>query len=657
MTTSSFQPPVPRHLSKAPAALIAMVLLAIACAEPPDPKPQPASFNARPEILASLREDLELTRHASDGGGSARLVEGPATVEAGGTASWTFEYTAGSLGIADGGWLFFQVAPFWSWSTPQTTSPRAPGFTIVTTGASEIELRASTLDRQLLGIEVSGRALAPGETVRIVYGAAEGPARVDPFAEAESPFWFAVDGDGDGVRGLVEQPVTIEVVGREPVRLMVSLPSVARPGEALELNLAAVDARGNRAAPDGALEVELLWRTLDPDLPLPSDLPARTTLSGSGTRRLEFTVAATTTLGVEAAAGDELFGFSNPLVVSETAPRVLWGDLHGHSNFSDGTGTPEQYFTYARDVADLDFVALTDHDHWGIKPLSRHPDMWAEIRRQVEAFHQPGAFVTILGYEWTSWLHGHRHVLYFDGDGPVLSAVDPRYETPAQLWEALGPYPALTFAHHSAGEPIATNWSYPPDPELEPVTEIVSIHGSSEAPDGPASVRGAADGNFVRDVLGLGYRLGFIGSGDGHDGHPGLAVLANPTGGLAALITEDLSRDGIRQALKDRRAYATNGPRILLEATLDGAPMGSVVPPSRAPVLRARIVGTHELTRLEIIRVGEGVEVLELGNRLRADVERQLDPLADGDVLYLRVSQRDRGTAWSSPFFVDRSSR
>jgi len=32
---------------------------------------------------------------------------------------------------------------------------------------------------------------------------------------------------------------------------------------------------------------------------------------------------------------------------------------------SDGTGTPEDYFAYARDVAALDVIALTDHDHWG----------------------------------------------------------------------------------------------------------------------------------------------------------------------------------------------------------------------------------------------------------------------------------------------------
>jgi hypothetical protein len=54
------------------------------------------------------------------------------------------------------------------------------------------------------------------------------------------------------------------------------------------------------------------------------------------------------------------------------------------------------------------------------------------------------------------------------------------------------------------------------------------VHGASEA----ATLRSASTtplaGNFVRDALGRGYTLGFIGSGDSHDGHPGLAHLASP---------------------------------------------------------------------------------------------------------------------------------
>ncbi|MGH9337934.1 MAG: DUF3604 domain-containing protein, partial [Vicinamibacteria bacterium] len=97
----------------------------------------------------------------------------------------------------------------------------------------------------------------------------------------------------------------------------------------------------------------------------------------------------------------------------ESIPRILWGDLHGHSQLSDGTGTPEDFFLYARDVAALDVVALTDHDHWGMVFLDANPGLWKTIEETARRFDEPGRFVALLGYEWTSWIHGHRHVLYF----------------------------------------------------------------------------------------------------------------------------------------------------------------------------------------------------------------------------------------------------
>ena len=72
---------------------------------------------------------------------------------------------------------------------------------------------------------------------------------------------------------------------------------------------------------------------------------------------------------------------------------------------------------YARDVAALDVVALTDHDHWGSLFLDEHPELWERIQRAHGATStSPGRFVTVLGYEWTNWIYGHRHVLYFGDD-------------------------------------------------------------------------------------------------------------------------------------------------------------------------------------------------------------------------------------------------
>jgi hypothetical protein len=305
-------------------------------------------------------------------------------------------------------------------------------------------------------------------------------------------------------------------------------------------------------------------------------------------------------------------------------------------------------------VAGLDVVCLTDHDHWGMQALDEHPELWDRIREATERFHEPGRFVTLLGYEWTNWVHGHRHVLYFGSEGAVLSAIDERYETPAQLWDGLRGQDALTFAHHSAGGPIATNWEFAPDPELEPVTEVASVHGASEAPDAPQRIYNPLAGNFVRDVLDKGVVLGFIGSGDSHDGHPGLAHLAGPQmGGLAAVLTRDLTRAGLRTALKERRCYATNGPRILMRAALDGQRMGSTLAPKAGKALcYVRAIACAPVATIELVRSGKVVETLEGEGHWDVEAAFQPEDLVAGEYLYVRVVQEDGGAAWSSPFFV-----
>jgi hypothetical protein len=299
-----------------------------------------------------------------------------------------------------------------------------------------------------------------------------------------------------------------------------------------------------------------------------------------------------------------------------------------------------------------------------VQTLDEHPVLFARIREATRRFHEPGRFVTLLGYEWTSWIHGHRHVLHFADAGPLFSSLDEASDHPRELWDLLRGLPALTFAHHSAGGPIATDWSVAPDPELEPVTEVVSAHGVSEAWDAPWRIYSPVEGNFVRDALGRGYELGFVGSGDGHDGHPGLTALGPdyPTGGLAAIVAEEATRESVLAALRARRCYATSGARIVLRCTLAGRPMGSAIAAQElagGAELVVRAVGTRPIEAVELVRgaevvarfPGEGRDELLLGARL--------DDLAPGEFVYVRVLQEplqdgaDGGMAWSSPFFVE----
>lgn len=519
----------------------------------------------------------------------------------------------------------------------------------MSTDAPGVELRARVVDQGLLAVAIGGRALLAGERIELVYGAGPEGARVDRYAERRAPIQFAVDGDGDGTRGFLPDPPTVDVAAGAPALLALTLPSTARPGDAVTLRLAVLDALGNAGGSAGgtvALEV---------DGPLALPATAELDPGGDGTLALEARALAPGVARVRARGPGRLTGESNPLRVDDAAPRLLWADLHGHSHLSDGTGTPEDYFRYARDVAGLDVAALTDHDHWGIPFLDESPALWTEIEETTARFHAPGRFVTLLGYEWTSWLHGHRHVLWFVDRGRIRSSLDEATDDPAELWASLRGEPALTFAHHSAGAPVATNWDFAPDPVLEPVTEVVSVHGSSEAADGPYPVEGGIPGNYARDALARGYRLGFVGSGDSHDGHPGLPQLAAPSGGLAAIYADEATREGVRRALAARRCYATNGPRILLEAALAGRPMGSLVPPGDA-TLHVRVTATAPLARVELVR-GADAAALRRFEPGAGPSELVLDtPVAGlraGEALYVRAVQADDGAAWSSPWFVE----
>jgi hypothetical protein len=617
---------------------------------PRDPRLAGLSPNARPDIVEMLREERSARRAPSDGGGRAWLAfdGAPPPLRAGEPARFPIVYEAGPLGIEPGGVLFLQVPSYWGWSQPQSEDPGAPGYTAVATDAAGVTLAPEVLGQDLLGITVGGRALRGGEQVRIDYGAGELGALPDRFAERRAKIFLAVDGDGDGTRGFVADPPEVDVLPGPAALLVATLPSAARPGETLTLRLAFLDREGSAGIPvEGEVALEA-----PPGVELPAAVPFAP--ADAGVRSVSLVVRAPGVVRIRARGPGGLETESNPLFVDAAAPHLLWADLHGHSNLSDGTGTPDDYYRYARDVAALDVAALTDHDHWGIPFLDESPAMWREIGAATARFHEPGRFVTLLGYEWTSWLHGHRHVLYFEDEGPLVSSLDEASDDPAELWKALRGRAALTFAHHSAGGPIATNWDFAPDAVLEPVTEVASVHGSSEAPDAPHAIYDPVPGNFVRDALGRGYRLGFVGSGDSHDGHPGLAHLASPSGGLAAVFAREPTREAVLAALRARHCYATNGPRILLEASLGGRPMGAEVP-AGSQQLRAVVVAPAPLERIDVVRGPElAFQLLVAADeeRREAGLEETLENLRPGETVYLRVVQRDGGAAWSSPFFV-----
>jgi len=611
------------------------ILWACTGAEPPPPPAPPLVDQAPPGAqLATYREmwsDRIAERSSADGAG--RFVRGDEhSVVAGTVSTFSLRYVAGPEGVAVGGALTFVPEPFWGWSPPQTRRPDAPGFVEVV-APDGVRLEATEAQGQLV-LEVVEGPLPPDAEVTLRY-----TGRVDRFAEPASGLYLGVDGDGDGVRGWVRHPPTVRIDPGPATRLVTTLPTTSPIGAPMRLTVAALDAQANGGAA-GIDTVELL---LPPGWTGPEEV---TLVGGVGRATVVPTVAG---VGHAAVRAGSIGAATGPVIVRSGAPRILWADLQIHTGRSDGTGDPATAYRYARDIAGLDVAAVTDHDRFGMTYLDAEPALWDEAKQAADTVTREG-FVAFPAYEWTNWVHGHRHVLYVGDVGPVFSSLDPATDTPTELWDALRPFGALTIPHHPGGGPVPIDWSFAPDPELEPVVEVTSVHGQSESTSMPQAIYSPVASGFVDRQLQGGVRLGLIGSSDGHDGHPGLSHLVGGKGGLAALVDAEPTREGVAEALRARRVYGTNGVRSFLRFEANGQPMGSVLPPGPAN-LELRLVATADIVGVELVGKDGVVE--------RVDGEGSVMHRTwtvegtQGSLYYVRVVQADGGLAWSSPVWFD----
>ena len=101
----------------------------------------------------------------------------------------------------------------------------------------------------------------------------------------------------------------------------------------------------------------------------------------------------------------------------------LVGEMHGHTNLSDGRTDIDTYFKNIRDLAKLDFAVLTDHDHGGVaKPelWVGSPSKWDLIKQKADEYCEEGKFSTLLGYERDSYPFYNNLVLYFRDRDPEM---------------------------------------------------------------------------------------------------------------------------------------------------------------------------------------------------------------------------------------------
>lgn len=357
-------------------------------------------------------------------------------------------------------------------------------------------------------------------------------------------------------------------------------------------------------------------------------------------------------------------GLSNPIAVTATPPaeRLYWGDMHCQTYFSDGLRCPEELFAFARHEAFLDIFGLADHSEWITDR------QWEYFVGVTNDCHDPEAFVTLIGQEWTSAQYGHRN-LHFPGDSaPCVRSNHPTDGELDRLYAIARAEGALAIPHHSANVTMGVDWTRGHDPQVERLVEIASVWGSSERPAAAGNTRplrvlgGEKQGQHVVDALRLGRRYGLVGGGDTHDGRPGDELHSRQElpedyrklwrQGIMGVWARELTRESVFAALWNRRVFATTNVRTLVRFSVCGQPMGSEVRHRGVRPLALQVAGQSPLARVDLVRNGEDLITLYPdGDSL--DYRAEDGGTGGTDYYYARITHTNGDLAWSSPVWVE----
>lgn len=568
---------------------------------------------------------------------------------AGSCGSWEIVYKVGKYGIDDGGSIILASRAACDREIPQTKNPSGSGYvTAVTDGKAKLKVHydGNYYIRPWKGalvIHVVDGFLRENDRVVIFYGdTTQGSPglRAQTFAEKEHTFKVLVDPFGTGKFYEIEKSPTLSIVGGPANQLQVVAPSYVSAGKPFSVLVRALDSWGN---PSYSYRETVEFQGLSNEV----DLPEKYTFESEDRGAKRFSKIKLFKKGIyyiKIKDGQKKTAISDPLICHSEKPdlKIYWGDLHGQTRSTLGTGTVQEYFRFARDVSGLDFCGWQGNDFQVTKKG------WEEVKKQVKLFNEPGRFITLLGYEWSGLTPaGGDHNIYFLKDDEEIyrsshALIDDKSDIETDrypLWEIWKTFEGMkdVMAVPHVGGRYANFDFY--DPRFIPLIEIYSQQGSFEW---------FAEGAIKRNL-----KVGFIAGSDDHTGRPGLTFPTRRVssgrspfgvkGGYAAVYAKELTRKSLWDAFWKRHCYATTGERIILSFKADEDKiMGDEYLAERAPKLSLEVLGTDSLLEVEIKR---GLETI-YRYPTPAQLKQQVDKLIKIEWSGARVKTRSKETCW-----------
>lgn len=283
--------------------------------------------------------------------------------------------------------------------------------------------------------------------------------------------------------------------------------------------------------------------------------------------------------------------------IGEATFQRYFGQLHSHTQYSDGAGSLDSALAYVKalpDNANVDFVAFTDHSNYfdsknnpnveaalydtSLVKDSDPSHSWATYKNTVAAFNaaNAGKMVAIAGFEMT-WSGGPGHINTFNTPGIVsrnnTTLNNKTKDAGLQAYYKLlsqteGVNSISQFNHPGTTFGNFIDFGYW-DAVVDTRMYMVEV-GNGEGQIGAGGYYPSYEQYIM--ALDKGWHVAPTNNQDNHKGRWG-----NANDARDVILTDDFSESGIYAALRARRMYATEDKNLDLDYTVNGNMMGSII--------------------------------------------------------------------------------
>ena len=330
--------------------------------------------------------------------------------------------------------------------------------------------------------------------------------------------------------------------------------------------------------------------------------------------------------------------------------NLYFGQLHAHTDISNGAGSVEEAFQYASQVDGLDFFAVTDHsDSFDNADMGAIDADGADISadwaagKQAAASVTNGDFVGLFGFEMT-WPEDKQlgHISTFNTPGWQTRDQADFENVPTALENY---YKALASVPGSVSQ-----FNHPDDihgdferfdhysPQYDAVVSLLEVAGED----------GVVDCEYYDLALDKGWHVAPTNNQNNHNGQWGDASDAR-----TVVLAKSLTEEALYAAMKDRRVYATQDSDLAIFYELNGTVMGSILPKSEEAEITVFLSDPTDeaIGNVEVVTDGGAVLVSEYVETPSQVLEL---PASGGrSYYYLRITQPDGDVAVTAPVWMD----